>query len=238
MSNWAAKRFWKEATPVEEEGAFTVRLDGRPVKTPAKAALRLPTRALAEAVAADWDAQQDKVDPSIMPVTRSANAAIDKVTVQFDEVAEMIAAYGDSDLLCYRADSPAGLAARQAEAWDPLLDWAAARFGARLVSTTGVMHVAQPAPALAPLAAEVRAQDSFALTALHDLVGLSGSLVIGLAALENWEGPDALWARSRIDETWQEEQWGIDEEAAAQAAHKKAEFLHALRFFQLSRSVR
>lgn len=234
MSTWAAKRFWKETSvQAEEGGGFSVRLDGRPVKTPAKALLQVPTRALAQAVADEWEAQEGEIDPRNMPVTRSANAAIDKVAVQFDEVAAMIAEYGGSDLLCYRASGPDALVARQAAAWDPLLDWAAARFGARLDSTSGVMHMAQDEAALQRLAAEVSALDPFALTALHDLVGISGSLVIGLAAIEGWADIDQLWDTSRIDETWQAEQWGVDEEATEQATAKKQEFDHALRFFKL-----
>lgn len=233
MSDWAPKRFWTTASVEQDGDGFGVRLDGRPVKTPAKAPLALPTRALAEAVAAEWDAQQDKVDPTTMPFTRSANAAIDKVATQFEEVATLIAAYGGTDLLCYRAEAPEELAARQAEAWDPLLDWAADRFGARLTPTAGVMHVEQPPAALAALTDRVKELDAFTLTALHDLVGLSGSLVIGLAALENWASVDELWQKSRIDENWQEEQWGVDVEAAEQAELKKAAFEHAQNFFKL-----
>jgi len=129
MSIWVPKRFWKEATVEREAQGFGVRLDGRGVKTPAKTALILPSRALAEAVAAEWDAQEEKIDPTTMPVTRAANAALDKVRAQFDEVAGLIAAYGETDLLCYRADAPQELADRQAEAWDPLLDWAEAALG-------------------------------------------------------------------------------------------------------------
>lgn len=233
MSTWAAKRFWKDTLVEAEEGGFAVRLDGRAVKTPAKAALVMPTRALAEAVAAEWDAQEGTIDPQQMPVTRSVNAAIDKVATQFDEVAALIADYGGTDLLCYRADGPEGLCARQAEAWDPLLEWAAQRYGARLAPTSGVMHVAQDDAALKALAAEVRALCPFALTAVHDLVGISGSLVIGLAAIEGWADAEDLWARSRIDETWQEEQWGVDVEASELAASKKRDFEHALRFYKL-----
>ncbi|WP_212523658.1 ATP12 family protein [Actibacterium sp. MT2.3-13A] len=233
MSGWTAKRFWKEATVEREAEGFGVRLDGRPVKTPAKAPLLVPTRALAEAVAAEWDAQREKIDPETMPVTRAANAAIDKVAAQFDEVAGLIAAYGGTDLLCYRAETPEELAARQAEAWDPLLDWAESALGAWLTPTAGVMHVAQSEPALGALSARVHRLDPFELTALHDLVGLSGSLVIGLAALEGWADAETLWALSRIDETWQEDLWGADEEAAETAARKKQQFRQALHFFEL-----
>ncbi|QFT82793.1 ATP12 chaperone protein [Roseovarius sp. THAF27] len=234
MSEWKAKRFWKEAAVVEDEGGYGIRLDGRAVRTPAKAAMIVPTRALAEAVAAEWDAQEDLIQPGTMPVTRSANAAIDKVRHQHAEVADMLAGYADTDLLCYRADSPDSLVRWQAEAWDPLLDWAEARYGARLVSVAGVMHRPQEAGALAQFSAEVHAMDNFTLTAFHDLVGLSGSLVIGLAALEEARPAEDLWELSRLDERWQEEQWGIDDEARAVEAVKRAEFLHAKRFSALS----
>jgi len=237
MSEWKAKRFWKEAQVVEVEGGYTVELDGRPVRTPLKSAMTLPSRAMAEAVAAEWDAQEGEIRPLTMPVTRAANAAIDKVTVQREEVAEMLAAYGDSDLLCYRADGPQELVARQAEAWDPLLDWADATFGARLIPVEGVMHAPQNPKALERLAEPVRAMEPFRLTAFHDLVGISGSLVLGLAAIHEVREIGELWRLSRIDETWQEEQWGIDEEARAQAAVKESDFHAAKRFHDLAQGA-
>lgn len=237
MSEWKAKRFWKEAQVVEAEGGFAVELDGRPVRTPLKSAMTLPSRAMAEAVAAEWDAQEGEIRPVSMPVTRAANAAIDKVTRQHREVAEMLAAYGDSDLLCYRADSPQELVERQAEAWDPLLDWADATFGARLIPVEGVMHAPQNPRALERLAAPVHAMDAFRLTAFHDLVGISGSLVIGLAAIHEVKDIGTLWRLSRIDETWQEEQWGIDEDARAQAAMKESDFYAAKRFHDLAHAA-
>ena len=237
MSEWKAKRFWKEAQVVEAEGGFAVELDGRPVRTPLKSAMTLPSRAMAEAVAAEWDAQEGEIKPVSMPVTRAANAAIDKVTRQHGEVAEMLAAYGDSDLLCYRADSPQELVERQAEAWDPLLDWADATFGARLIPVEGVMHAPQNPRALERLAAPVHAMDAFRLTAFHDLVGISGSLVIGLAAIHEVKDIGTLWRLSRIDETWQEEQWGIDEDASAQAAMKESDFYAAKRFHDLAHAA-
>ncbi|MGI3168893.1 ATP12 family chaperone protein [Pseudooceanicola sp. C21-150M6] len=236
MSEWAPKRFWKVTEVVTSGDGYGVTLDGRAVRTPAKALLVLPSRAMAEAVAAEWEAQAEVVDPRSMPATRGANAAIDKVAVQFDEVAEMLIAYGDSDLLCYRADSPEELVARQAAAWDPLLDWAAATYGARLEPRTGIMHEAQSEAALAKLGAEVHRMTAFELAAFHDLVSLSGSLVIGLAAAQGAWPAEELWDLSRIDESWQEEQWGVDEDAAQTAAIKRESFLNAKRFFDASQS--
>lgn len=234
MSEWRPKRFWEAAHVAEADGMFEVLLDARPVRTPAKAALKVPTRAMAEAVAVEWDAQVEKVDPSTMPVTRSVNAAIDKLSVQHREVADMVAGYGDTDLLCYRADSPQELVDRQAALWDPLLDWADSDLGARLRPVTGVMHRPQDATALDTLRGLVHGFDDFELTALHDLVGLSGSLVLGLAAVRGALDAETLWTLSRLDEAWQAELWGVDEEAEEMAATKREAFLHALRFFHLA----
>ena len=235
MSGWAKKRFWDTATVAEEEGGFEVRLDGRAVKTPAKAPLIVPTRAMAEAIAAEWDAQEGEIDPKTMPTTRGANAAIDKVRIQHAEVADMLAEYGNSDLLCYRASQPQELIARQAKAWDPLLERAVSELGARLCTRSGIMHEDQDAASLAVLRDRVHALNEFELAAFHDLVSLSGSLVIGFAAIYRWEPIRQLWDVSRIDETWQEEQWGVDEEAQEHAVIKRTSFLHADRFFAMSR---
>ncbi len=234
MGEWAQKRFWSEVTVEEDAAGFTIALDGRKVKTPAKAALLVPTRAMAERIASEWDAQVEGVNPATMPTTRSANAAIDKVAIQHGEVADMLSEYGDSDLLCYRADTPMELVARQAEAWDPALDWAAEALGARLVPRTGVLHAPQDPDALARLRERVHALTNFQLAAFHDLVSMSGSLVLGFAAALDWRPIEQVWTLSRVDENWQEEQWGVDEEAAETAAVKQAEFLHAKRFFDLS----
>lgn len=234
MSEWKAKRFWTEASVVPCEGGFTVELDGRPVKTPLKTLLVVPTRAMAEVIAAEWDAQEGEIKPATMPVTRAANAALDKVTHQHAEVVTLLAAYGDSDLLCYRADSPQELVQRQAEAWDPLLDWAEAALGARLEPRTGVMHASQDPRALNHLSKQVHAMDPFCLTAFHDLVALTGSLVLAFAAIHERSDMATLWALSRLDEIYQQEQWGVDEEAAELSAWKESEFVAAKRFYDLS----
>ncbi len=236
MSGWKAKRFWKEATVSEGADGFGVALDGRVVKTPGKAMLALPTRALAEVIAAEWDAQQGQIDPRQMPMTRAANTAIDKVAPQHSEVVALLAEYGGTDLLCYRAATPEALRVRQDAAWQPWLDWAEAALAARLVVTEGVTPVPQAAESTARLAAAVAAMDPFALTALHDLVAISGSLVLGLAVAEGRLTADAAWNISRIDEDWQIAQWGEDEEAAAHAARKRAAICDAERFLNLVRA--
>jgi len=217
VSAWSARRFWTDASAVPVEGGFTVHLDARPVRTPLKAPLVLPTRALAEAVAAEWQAQERKVDPH------------DKVAPQQEAVAEMLASYGGSDLLCYRAEGPDDLVTRQAEAWDPILDWAAKTLGARLLVTTGVMHVDQPGASLVRLQDRVSALTPFQLSAFHDLVAMSGSLVLALAVTERRLTAEDAWTLSRIDEDWQIS----DEEAAEVAALKRAAFLQADRFYGL-----
>lgn len=234
MTEWAARRFWTEVTVTGAETGFSIALDGRPVRTPGKTLLEVPSREMAEEVAAEWRAQEGVIDPRAMPFTRSANSALDKVAPQQAEVAAMLAAYGETDLLCHRAEHPERLVRRQAEAWDPVLDWAAGALGAKLEVAQGVMPVAQDPASLARLSAQVAAFDAFRLTGFHDLVALSGSLLLGFAVTEGFRSPPDAWELSRIDETFQAEEWGADEEAEAAAAARRAAFLHAARFFALS----
>ncbi len=233
MTEWKAKRFWKQASVADAEGGFQVLLDGRPVKTPGKSLLVLPTRKMADAVAAEWDAQEDEIKPLTMPVTRSANSAIERVAAFHGEVAQMLGDYAETDLLCYRAESPSDLATRQAAAWDPLLDWAADTFGARLLPTEGVLPIPQAGEAVEKLRYAVREVPEFELTALHDLVTLSGSLIIGLAVARGHLAPDAAFSISRIDEEYQAELWGRDEEADAAKDARREQFVHADRFLRL-----
>ena len=234
MSLLKQKRFWKAAAVVTRGAGFGVELDGRPVNTPNKTPLVVPTRAMAEAIAKEWDAQVEKIDPLTMPVTRGANSAIDKVAPQQAEVVADLANYGDSDLLCYRAAGPQELIARQAEKWDPALDWAAETFGARLNVGEGVMHVAQNPALLANLHAEVAAFDNFALAGVHDLIAISGSLILALSVTRGAVDAEDAWLLSRLDEHWQIELWGEDDEALAHEALKKEAFLNAARFYQMS----
>lgn len=233
MSGWAPKRFWKQAEVVASGTGFTVSLDGRGLKTPAKTAFWVPTLALAEEVAAEWQAQDAKIKPETMPYTRTANSALDKVTPQFAAVGDMLAAYGGSDLLCYRAEAPQELVARQQAAWDPILDWAATEFGAKLLSTQGIMPIVQPAESQALLAAAVHTLTPFQLAAFHDLVAISGSLVLAFAIARGRIDVDAGFDLSRIDENWQAELWGIDDEAAESEAYKREGIRHSARFFEL-----
>ena len=195
----------------------------------------MPTRALAEAVQGEWAAQGDKIDPETMPVTRTVNSAIDKVAQQRAEVVDLLAAYGDADLLCYRAASPDGLVRRQCEAWDPLLDWAAERLRARLGVHTGVIHHPQDPAALDLLTEEIRKLSDIELAAFHDLVSLSGSLIIGLAIVHGVDTPERLWLASRIDELWQEEQWGQDVVATDLARQKQSAFMTAADILRMAK---
>ena len=235
MSAWAARRFWQRATPAEVAGGFTVLLDAKPVRTPAKAAFTLPTRALAEAICAEWEAQAERIRPETMPLTRAANSAIDKVGPQFAAVVEAVAAYGATDTLCYRAAAPEGLVLRQEEGWQPLLDWAAEALGAPLRTVRGVIPVAQPPASLEALRARVQAMTPFRLMALHDLVAITGSLVLGLAVTGDRLDVGRAWTLSRIDEDWQAALWGADEEAQAAADERRAGLEIAAQFFSLCR---
>lgn len=232
MTEWKQKRFWTEASVTQQDGLFSVLLDGRAVKTPAKAALAVPTQAVAQMIAQEWGAQLETVDPTTMPATRMANAAIDKVRPQHDEVADLLAEYGGTDLLCYRADSPRELADRQAAAWDPALDWARDTLGVSLNTGQGVMHISQPEQDLREMSTRVHALSDFQLAAFHDLVSLSGSLVLAFATAAGWRSPDEIWRLSILDDLWQKEQWGDDEEAAAQAELKRQAFVFAARFME------
>ncbi|ATX65199.1 ATP12 family chaperone protein [Roseinatronobacter bogoriensis] len=231
MSGWAKKRFWAQAEVCAAEGGFTVTLDGRPVKTPGKAVLVVPTEAVAALIAAEFQAQDKVLDPNAMPITRAANSAIDKVAVARAEVTELFAAYGDSDLVCYRAEGPEALIAREARAWDPLVDWAAHRYGLRPNVRTGIVHAAQPSALLESMRSDVEGLSVFELTAFHDLVSMTGSLIIALAVLDRFDTPEALWDASRVDEEWQAEQWGRDEIADALTAGRKQAFLDAARLY-------
>ena len=231
MTGWKLKRFWQAVTTEPRDGGHTVLLDGRQVKTPGKTPLVVPTDAMARAIAAEWQAQQGPVRPDTMPFTRSANSAIEKVAPQFAEVVALLAAYGETDLLCYRAPGPAALATRQAEAWDPLLDWAATTLHSPLNTTAGIVPIAQPDTSVARLHSLTAALTAFQIAAFHDLVSLSGSLVLALAVTRDRLTPDQAWTISRIDETYQAELWGVDDDAADLAETKRQAFHHAARFW-------
>lgn len=226
----AVKRFYRQAMADAEN---RILLDGRPVKTPARAELAPPTASLAEAIADEWNAQGETIDPRIMPLTGLANAAIDRIAPDRAAFALGLAAYGESDLVCYRADGPGPLVARQAELWDPLLAWAQQRYDAVFELATGVIHMKQPDETVARLRAAVAVRTPFELAGLSPLVTVSGSLLIALAVAEGALGVDDAWAAATLDEQWQAQQWGEDEEAKAALAARNRDFAAAARFLAL-----
>ncbi len=229
-------RAYAEAAVAEDGGGFLVTLDGRPVQPPARARLELPTRALADAVAAEWAAQEGKVRPATMPLTRLAATAIDRVAPRRERVIDETAAYGASDLLCYRAAAPPDLAARQGALWQPLLEAAEGRFAARLKVTRGVAPVAQDAAALAALRARVAAHDDMGLAALHAATAAAGSLVIGLRLSLGEVEAEAAWAAVDLDEAFQAERFGADAAGDATRETRRGDLFAAARFLDLIRS--
>jgi chaperone required for assembly of F1-ATPase len=227
------KRFYKRATVSPEAGGVAILLDGRPVRTPARAALRVPTEELADAVAGEWNAQGESIEPHSMPLTGLANAAIDRVAPDPAAFGRTLAEYGESDLLCYRAEGPQSLVERQSRVWDPLLGWARTRFGVEIETTAGVMHRRQPAETVEQLGRAVAARGAFQLAGLAPLVTISGSLIIALALAEGAIGLETAWDSAMLDEAWQAEQWGADPLAAASLENRRREFEAAYRFLTL-----
>src|SRR6266851_4755001 len=220
-----------ETRPVDD--GWGVALDGRPMRTPAKNELILPSEALAAAIAAEWDAQQEEIHPATMPLTRLAATAIDRTPPQRDLVVAETANYADTDLVCYRADHPPALAARQEAVWQSLIDWAAQRYDAALAVTAGIVPTRQSAATLQAFAAIVAAQDDFRLTALHALTAGCGSLVIALALLQGRLDAEAAFAASQLDESFQIEAWGEDAEAANRRRALAADIAAAAHFLEL-----
>jgi len=211
------KRFYKDVSIAPAQGGFAVLLDGKPVKTPSRNALLLPTEKLALAVAQEWRAQGDQVVATSMPLLRLSNTVIDGVTTNRDEVIGAILRFGENDLLCYRAHQPPDLAQRQREGWDPLLDWVRQRFSARMTVADGLTHVDQTPDALAALREALQGHDAFTLAGLHVIASITGSTVLALAVAEGYIPGAYAFELSRIDETYQAEKWGADDEAVKRA---------------------
>lgn len=232
------KRFYKDVTVASDAaGGFAVLLDGRPVKTPARNALSVPSETLAALIAAEWQAQENEVDPAKMPVTRLVNTALDGVAMAPQPVFEEIVRFSGSDLLCYRADEPVELVARQAAGWDPVLDWAAGRLGARFEPVAGIIHREQPEAAITAFAEALRPHgDALSLASLHTITTLTGSALLGLAFAEGEIDAEKAWHLAHIDEDWTIEHWGEDEEASARRAWRKGEMLAAASVFSALRT--
>ncbi len=225
------KRFYETAGVKEEDGAFAVVLDGRTVRTPARKTLSTPSRALAEELAAEWQAQTDVVDPARMPLTRLCNSIIDGVDGQQQAVADDILKYLGCDLLFYRADGPESLIERQAELWDPLVAWAREALGARFILAQGVVHVAQPEDAIAA-ARKALPADHWRLGAMHSVTTLTGSALLALALASGAITPDAVWQVAHVDEDHNMQTWGSDEQAMLRRESRARDFTAAAKILQ------
>lgn len=228
-----AKRFYADVAVGEQADGFSIRLDTRPIKTPAGALLLAPTRPLAEAIAAEWRGQGETLNPETMPLTKALNTALDRISVNRNAIVVDLAKYAGADLICYRADSPTELTRRQAAAWDPWLNWTAERFGARLSVTTGVTHVAQPEAALERLRDAIAAQDDHRLVVLHTGITITGSAVLGLAFVAKAITASDAFATAQIDESYQIELWGSDAEAEKARAQRLADLKAAEAYLNL-----
>ena len=233
MSIDVNRRFYREAAALRDAEGWRIALDGKVVKTPARNPLIVPTQALAEAIAGEWTAQDTKVKPDTMPLMQFASTAIDRVAPDRDRIVAETAGYAATDLVCYRAEAPAELVARQAAAWDPPIDWLRERYDVVLQVATGVMAIPQSDHALAGLTRAVAAQDDFRLTALGVMTGASGSLALALAVLETRIGPEEAADAAQLDELFQAERWGIDPEAEKRRAAQRADLVAARRFLDL-----
>lgn len=234
MTASPARRFYKQVSVAGAEAPFTITLDDRPLRTPLKRPLDLPTKLLADAVAAEWEAQERKIEPHNMPFTKLANTALDRVATHRDRIIGEIVDFAGSDLVCYRAANPPDLVERQARTWQPVLDWAREAFAGEFQATEGVVHIAQPSASLTALRDYLSAKSPWTLTALHNMTTLTGSALISTMACERGLLPAEAWLAAHVDEDWQIEQWGWDEEARHRRAFRKREFDICLRFCELS----
>lgn len=229
------RRFYKEVSVEAAEGGWRILLDGRSLKTPGRADVVLPTRALGEAVAEEWRRQGDRIDPRAMPLTKLANTALDAVAPNRESVSGDVLNFAGRDLLCYRAGSPAALVERQRLAWDPLLQWAEDYYGARFVLAEGVMPVDQPRDSIAALRTACVCLDVFGLTALHVMTALTGSAILSLAHMAGRLSLEESWAAAHLDEDFQIGQWGEDREARSRREARFADMRAASEFYRLSR---
>ncbi|MGC2204174.1 MAG: ATP12 family protein [Stellaceae bacterium] len=230
------KRFYKRAEPVQRPSGYGIAIDGKPVKTPARRDLVVPSAALAAAITEEWNDQQEEVRPQTMPLTRLATTTLDRVTTQREAIVQQTANYAGTDLVCYRAAHPLALAARQQAVWQPLIDWAVLRHDAPLTVTTGVIPKSQSEASLRAFAAAVAELDDFALAALHVATAACGSLVIGLALIEGQLDAQEAFAASQLDESFEIEEWGEDSEQAERRRALAADIEAAARFISLLRA--
>ena len=235
MTASPARRFYKKVAVTGTAAPFSVTLDERSLRTPLKRALDLPTKRLAAAVASEWAAQAEKIDPHSMPYTKLANTAVDRVNSDRERIMSEIVDFAGSDLVCYRAEKPRDLIERQSRAWQPVLDWARATFAAEFLVTEGIVHIEQPSRSLGAMRDYLGSKSPWALTALHNMTTLTGSALIAAMACDGAILPAEAWLAAHVDEDWQIEQWGSDEEARHRRDYRKREFDICLRFCELSR---
>lgn len=219
-----AKRFYEEVGVEECRPGFKILLDGRPIKTPQKHILKAPTQKLAKALMAEWDGQKKMIDPSVMPLTKMLNTAIDRIPAQRDGVIDELVSYAGSDMVCYRACEPESLVARQNEQWNPLLDWLGEEFGITLTQGEGVIHIAQSKEDLEKIRQYLASKSEFFLSGFHSLTTLSGSFTVAMACAHDRITPQEAWAAAHLDADWQAQRWGTDEEAQSARANAYIEF--------------
>ncbi len=230
------KRFYEKAAVSEKEGLYAVELDGRPVRTPSRSPLAVPSPALARGLCDEWTGQEEWVDPDAMPLNKLANTVLDRVSLHMDEVRNAVLEFAGSDLLCYRAEAPVELAQKQADAWDPVLAWLKEKFGAEFKTGVGIAHVAQPEGATRIIDGHLKKLSAFELAPLHVMTSLTGSLFLALAMDDGMLSPEQAWDAAHVDEDWQIAQWGGDEEAQDRREGRLKELRSAMRFLDLYRS--
>jgi len=231
------KRFYKEAGVAEAEGGFAITLDGRPIRTPSARQVVIPSRALADAVAAEWAAQGETINPVTMPLTRIANSVVEGVIDRVELVSADLAKYFETDLLFYRAGHPEGLVAREATHWDPVLFWAADTLGAHFILAEGIVHVRQPETAVAAARGALPG-DPWSVAALHVVTTLTGSALLALAIFHDALDADQVWAAAHVDEDWNAEKWGHDEEVVSRRAARLVDFRAAAQVLKALQSQR
>ena len=228
------KRFYTSAGVAETEGGFSITLDGKPIKTPSGKVVVAPRREIAAAIAAEWQAQGETIDPLTMPLTRFANSVVEAVVDRADAVTEDVAKYLGTDLLFYRAGHPEALVAKEAAHWDPIVFWAAESLGAHFMLAEGILHVRQPDTAIAAARAAFP-KNPWSIAALHVVTTLTGSALLALALAHGVRDPDQIWAAAHVDEDWNVEKWGIDEEVAHRRAARLVDFRAATQILEALR---
>ena len=226
------KKFYKKASVKGKKAPFSIALDGMVMKTPLKATLEIPSRALAKAIAGEWNAQEEFVEPNLMYLTKYANTAIDRVETRKDNIVDEIVAFASSDMVCYRANTPQGLVDMQASAWDRVLEWASERHGLNFICVAGIVYASQPEATLVTAHGVLSAHDAYMLTAIHNLTTLTGSALLAMAVVEGAITDDEGWSAAHVDEDWNISQWGDDDEAIQRRTFRKTDMMAAVHLLE------